>query len=341
MRPEFMENTRIEPYLRFCWFFGRGSNIMMGLTVLALSVILLALGLAYYAYRVAFYVSPRYQQDIYDLPQGAQSQGKREIMCMCIQRLHELPYEAVTITALDGKKLFGRYYHVADGAPVQIQFHGYRGSALRDFCGGTALARKLGHNALVVDQRSHGHSEGHTITFGVRERFDCQSWADYAYQRFGKDTPLILSGVSMGATTVLMASDLELPETVCGIIADCPYSSPQEIISKVAGEFGLPQKPAAALCSLGALIYGRFRVSDGSALESVRRTKLPILLLHGEADQLVPCDMSRRIYNECGSDKELQIFPRASHGMCYLEDPQRYEATVEDFLHRCLHRKTA
>ena len=314
---------------------------MVGLAVLVITLTLLTLGAAYYAYRVAFYVSPRYKQDVFDLPQGENFKEKREILCMCIQRLHELPYEAVTITATDGKKLFGRYYHTADGAPVQIQFHGYRGSAMRDFCGGTAFARKLGHNALVVDQRSHGHSDGNTITFGVRERYDCQSWARYAYERFGKKTPLILSGVSMGATTVLMASDLELPETVCGIVADCPYSSPKDIISKVAGEFGLPRKPAAALCSLGAWLYGRFRVGDGSALSSVRHTKLPILLLHGDEDQLVPCRMSREIYDACGADKELHIFPGASHGMCYLEDPQRYEKTVGEFLARCLRRKMA
>lgn len=313
---------------------------MIGLGVLVASVVVLVLGAAYYAYRVAFYVSPRLKQDICDLPREEKICADQEIMCMCIQHLHELPYEAVTITAADGKKLFGRYYHTADGAPVQIQFHGYRGSAMRDFCGGTAFARKLGHNALVVDQRSHGHSEGNTITFGVRERYDCQSWANYAYKRFGKNTPLILSGVSMGASTVLMASDLELPETVCGIIADCPYSSPKDIISKVAGEFGLPRKPAAALCGLGALIFGRFRISNGSALHSVRHTKLPILLLHGEADQLVPCHMSREIYDSCASDKQMKTFPGASHGMCYLEDPQRYEAVVGDFLHRCLHRMT-
>ena len=313
---------------------------MKGLAILASAVVLLMLGAAYYAYRVAFYVSPRYKQDAYDLPQGEEFHKKREIMCLCIQRLHELPYEAVTITAKDGKKLFGRYYHNADGAPVQIQFHGYRGSAMRDFCGGTAFAKKLGHNALVVDQRSHGHSEGNTITFGVMERYDCQCWANYAYQRFGKNVPLILSGVSMGATTVLMASDLELPETVCGIIADCPYSSPRDIITKVAGEFGLPRKPAAALCSLGAWLYGHFRVGNSSALESVRNTCLPIILLHGEEDQLVPCHMSRQIYDACGSEKELETFPGASHGMCYLEDPQRYEAVVGGFLERCLRNMT-
>ena len=306
-----------------------------------MGVLMMVLAGSYYAYRVAFYVSPRYQQDIYEPPRGEKSPERLDVLRTHIQKLNALPYEPVTITAMDGKKLFGRYYHSREGAPVQIQFHGYRGSAMRDFCGATAFARKLGHNVLVVDQRCHGHSEGRTITFGIRERYDCQCWAKYAYERFGSDTPLILAGVYMGATTVLMASDLELPETVCAIVADCPYSSPKAIIAKVAGEMGLPQKPAAAICCLGALLYGHFRVSGCNALDCVKATKLPVLLIHGEADQLVPCEMSRALYEACRSDKELQTFPGATHGMSYLEDPKRYEATVGGFLERCIRARTA
>ena len=315
--------------------------MLTGLVILMITLLFLTLAAAYYAYRVAFYMAPKYKRKSPESSEVEKFRNKQEIFCVCLQHLRALPYEVVTIQANDGKKLFARYYHTADGAPVQIQFHGYRGNAMRDFCGGTAFAKKLGHNALVVDQRSHGQSEGNTITFGVRERYDCQCWAQYAYQRFGKETPLILSGVSMGAATVLMAADLDLPETVCGIIADCPYSSPKDIISKVAGELGLPRKPAAALCSLGACIFGRFKFSDASVLTAVSCTKLPVLLLHGDADQLVPCHMSHEIYEACSSDKELQIFPGASHGMCYLEDPQRYEAVVGAFLHRCIDEKTA
>lgn len=294
----------------------------------------------YYAYRIAFYVPRSYQENIYDIPTGDGYTHHREKMRGFIKKLDELPFESVTITSFDGKKLFGRYYHTRDGAPLQIQFHGYRGSAMRDFCGGTPLAQKMGHNALVVDQRSHGRSEGRTITFGVLERLDCQSWCNYAYTRFGSETPIILSGVSMGAATVLMASELELPKTVCAVVADCPFSSPRAIISKVAGEMGLPKKCAAAACAMGAFLYGRFRLDSASAAEAVKHTKLPILLLHGEDDRFVPCDMSREIYEACACEKILETFPKAGHGMCYLEDPIRYEAVVSGFLARCL-SKTA
>lgn len=145
---------------------------------------------------------------------------------------------------------------------------------------------------------------------------------------------MVLVGVSMGAATVLMASDLELPGNVKAVMADCPFSVPKAIICKVASDMGLPPKPAGVICSLGAFIYGKFRLGSASALEAVRRTKLPVLLIHGKEDTFVPCHMSQEIFDACASEKELHLFPHAGHGMSYLEDPERYEAVVRSFLQR-------
>ena len=185
-------------------------------------LLLLSVLLAWFSYHKAFYSPETRKEDIYVLPRGEQYEKERQRMLSLIREMDGIPYEPVYVTAYDGVRLFARYYHVRDGAPLQIQFHGYRGSAMRDFCGGNKLARESGQNTLVVDQRAHGRSGGTTITFGIRERLDCRSWAEYARQRFGPDTPVFLSGVSMGAATVLMASELELPGNVAGIIADCP-----------------------------------------------------------------------------------------------------------------------
>ena len=252
----------------------------------------------------------------------------------CIARLDQIEYQPVTIRSFDGRKLFGRYYQVQEGAPLQIQFHGYRGSALRDLCGGTPLAMKLGHNVLLVDQRSHGRSDGRTITFGVLERKDCLAWIRYAQERFGEQIPIVLTGVSMGAATVLMASNLEMPSAVKAVVADCPYSDPRDIIARVAENMGLPGKPAAAMCALGGVIYGGFRLGSCSAVSAVQKSRLPILLIHGEEDRFVPCEMSQKIYEACGADKQLETFPNAAHAMCYMEDPVRYETVVTDFLQK-------
>ena len=300
-------------------------------------LLLIVLLIAGFSYRTAFYSSAHRKEDHYALPQGEQYEKEQPRMLSLIQEMDEIPYEAVTISAHDGTKLAARYYHVQDGVPLQIQFHGYRGTALRDFCGGNKLARESGQNTLVVDQRAHGRSGGRTITFGIRERMDCLCWAEYASQRFGSNTPIFLSGVSMGAATVLMASELELPCNVIGIIADCPYSSPEAIIRKVCREdMHLPPALVMPFVRLGARLFGHFDLKEASAVQAVRNTDIPILLLHGEDDRFVPCDMSREIFYACAGEKTRITFPGAGHGLSYIVDTVRYSEAVSRFVDQCL-----
>lgn len=295
--------------------------------------LLLLILIAWFSYRKAFYSPKLRKEDPYALPKGEQYEKERQRMLSLIRQMDDIPYEAVTISAHDGTKLAARYYHVQDGAPLQIQFHGYRGTALRDFCGGNKLARESGQNTLVVDQRAHGRSGGTTITFGIQERMDCLCWAEYASQRFGSDTPIFLSGVSMGAATVLMASELELPANVVGIIADCPYSSPEAIIRKVCREdMHLPPALAMSFVRLGARLFGHFDLKEASAVQAVENTSIPILLIHGEDDRFVPCDMSREIFDACSGDKTLITFPGAGHGLSYIVDTEYYSKVVSGFV---------
>lgn len=290
----------------------------------------------YEIYRKAFYSKPGHD-DPYVLPRGEQYQLERERMLSLIRDIDSVPYEPVYITSYDGTRLFGRYYHVRDGAPLQIELHGYRGSALRDFCGGDALARSLGMNTLLVDERGHGKSGGHAITFGVRERYDCLAWCEWAAARFGAEVPIFLAGVSMGAATVLMAAELPLPANVRGIFADCPYSSPAAIIRKVVHEdMRLPAAPAMALVRIASRVFAHFGLNESSAVEAVRHAKVPILLVHGEDDRFVPCYMSREIYENCASPATLETFPGAGHGLSYIVDEPRYRECARKFVAECL-----
>ena len=223
------------------------------------------------------------------------------------------------------------------GDTLQIQFHGYRGTALRDFCGGNKLAREAGHNTLVVDQRAHGRSGGTVISFGILERRDCLAWARYAVSRFGAGTPVFLSGVSMGASTVLMASELALPSNIIGIIADCPYSSPEAIMRKVCRvDMHLPPALVLPFIRLGARLFGHFDIRESDAVRAVKNTGVPILLLHGEDDRFVPCEMSREICAACAGDITCVTFPDAGHGLSYIIDTEKYKNEVTRFIDRCL-----
>ena len=297
--------------------------------------------LSYLAYRKAFDSSLRHRAEVTEIPRGEQYQRHAKRMGELIELMRTLPYERVEITARDGTRLVGRYIHVADGAPLQIQFHGYRGGPVRDFCGGNKLAREMGHNTLVIEQRAHGESGGRTITFGIRERFDCLDWIDYALNRFGEETQILLVGVSMGAATVLMASALDLPPQVKGVIADAPYSAPYDIIRLVCKDMGFPPALAMPLVALGARLWGHFNIRAASPVEAVRTARVPLLVVHGEDDRFVPCDMSREILvsaAEAGRDIKLLTVKNAGHGISFIEDPDTYRREMNAFAERCLNR---
>ena len=187
-------------------------------------------GVLLYCYNLAFRRDEKRVSKEGAVPEGEQYEVFSDVIMKGANNILNAPYEKVTTTSRDGIKLVGRYYHVKDDAPVSIIFHGYRSNIGTDCNGGYYLSVKNGYNVLVVYQRGHRESGGKTITFGVKERYDCLDWISYVNERFGEDTPILLMGLSMGAATVLMAAGLELPSNVKGVMADCGYSSPKEIL---------------------------------------------------------------------------------------------------------------
>ncbi len=310
------------------------------ITLIVFGVLLLILlTICAVVYRMAFY-SPRKRRDPYYIPENDAYAPYRDNVRKWVGALDARPCERVSITSYDGLRLSARYYHMADGAPLAIACHGYRSSSLLDFCGGGVMAMDvLGHNLLLIDQRAHGESEGKTITFGIRERYDCLSWINYALARFGSDTRILLYGISMGAATVLMAAGLpELPPQVKGVVADCPYSSPTEIIRKVCGDMKIPPALGYPFLCLGAALYGHFHLSRKGphAVEAIARAKIPILLLHGLADDFVPAAMSEAIHAANPEMVRLCLFPQAIHAGSYLVDQSRYVAEVKALAERVL-----
>ncbi|MBE6632887.1 MAG: alpha/beta hydrolase [Ruminococcaceae bacterium] len=302
------------------------------------AAVLLCGVVSFITYRMAFYANTKSSEISRKLPNTDQYNEVRETMLSYIDDLSARPYERVCIRSDDGKRLWARYYHSANGAPLDIGFHGYKSHPVRDFCGGSRISFAMGHNLLLPEQRAHAESDGRTITFGILERLDCLAWVNYALERFGEETPICLYGVSMGAATVLMAGGEALPRNVRAIIADCPYSSPVSIIGKVCREdMRLPFGLLHPFLRLGARLYGGFRLDPKcGAVEAVKRGDVPILILHGEDDRFVPCEMSREIQRANPERVRLKTFAGAGHGLSYLKAPDAYEAEVREFLQKVL-----
>ena len=300
--------------------------------IIAAAVVIAVLLISRYTYNICFYVKKDHFEDPYEKVDNPQYRAVQHLLDRSTLIMEQTECEDVYIQSHDGLTLHGRFYDVAEGAPVIIVFHGYRSSALRDCAGGFSLGLKFGYNVLAVDQRALGQSAGRVISFGIRERYDCLKWIEYARSRFGEDVPIILCGISMGAATILMSSSLQLPKNVRGIMADCPFSSPSAIIKKVCKEVGYPPALAFPFLWLGALIYGGFRLCSCDAVSAVKNTDIPILLIHGADDRFVPCYMSEEIYENCKDHAQLHIFPNAGHGLSYIIDPVRYEQICLKFL---------
>lgn len=243
----------------------------------------------------------------------------------------QMGYKTLTTKSFDNLTLYGKYYESFKDAPIEIMFHGYKGEGERDLSTGIRRAKACGRNVLIVDQRGHGKSEGHTISFGINERFDVLSWINTVLKEFGNDTIIYLCGVSMGAATVMMASSLKLPNNVKGILADCGYDSPKNIIKKYIKDMHLSTAIFYPFVKLGGLLFGHFNLDKASPINSVKNTKVPIIFIHGDNDSFVPSYMSEKLYNTCTSKKQLTIIKGAEHGLSYLFEPDTYINVLNNF----------
>ncbi len=302
---------------------------------------LLVLLIAYLTYRIAFFSDRRKGNDAYIKKIMERHSEYKDVFEALLKNLYDSECERVYIKSKDGLRLSARYYHKKDGAPLHILFHGYRSRAEFDMSGGSYECMSLSHNVLLVDQRAHGESEGKSISFGINERYDLLFWCNYAKERFGDDVKIFIWGISMGAATVLMSLDLPLPKNVIGAVADCPYSSPEDIIKRVGKSIKAPIFLLFPFLRLGAKIFGGFRLGESSAEKSVAESKIPVLLIHGEADGFVSCEMSEKIAKAAensGVDLRFFKFENATHAMSYLQDAEKYRSVAFDFVNEILER---
>ena len=306
--------------------------IIGSILVIIIAIFLLFI-LPYICYRKTFYSKGNKDKkfDVKNLPDQDVYNLYRDIILKDIDDVRKLKFEELQIVSFDKLNLYAKYYEYEKDSPIEIMFHGYRGNSERDLSTGVKRAFKCGRSVVLVDQRASGKSDGHTISFGIHERIDCLYWARYVSEKFGSERKIILTGISMGAATVLMASTLDLPKNVVGILSDCSYNMPKDIIMKVVKDMKLPPKLVYPFIKLGAKMYGNFNLEEASPIESVAKTKLPIIFYHGTNDDYVPCNMSEKLFEECQSNKKIVTIDKGLHGTSYLTDPNKYLDELIDF----------
>ena len=249
---------------------------------------------------------------------------------------HEL--EDFSVVSYDGLTLRAKMIRRDGMRGVVLMMHGYRSNPLHDFSLAVKEYFDMGFACMMPYQRAHGESEGKYITYGVRERHDVVSWCRLIEEKF-PGVPVILDGMSMGASTVLMATGLELPGCVRGVVADCGFTSPKDIMSSVMKRrLNMAPFPFLYTTWLAAKIKAGFGLGEVSTITELKKNRLPLLIVHGEADDLVPFSMSEENYDAARDvcDATFLPFPGAGHGMSFLTDRERYTEEVKKFTDKCL-----
>lgn len=242
----------------------------------------------------------------------------------------------VELTARDGTRLVGHWYENPFARRVVVAMHGWRSRWDQDFGLIAPFLHGSGCSVLYAEQRGQNGSGGSHMTFGLLERYDCLDWARWVHDHTVPGLPVYLAGISMGATTVLLAAGLELPDCVRGVIADCGFTSPHAIWKHVAERnlhlnYALHQGWVDWLCRRRL----QMEMGDASTVDAMAACRVPVLFVHGSDDSFVPVEMTYENYKACAGPKELLIVPGASHGLSYLVETERYQKTLKEFWKRC------
>ena len=251
-------------------------------------------------------------------------------------RLASTPYEKVHIASHDGHRLCAKLFAPENPRATVVLVHGYHSKGDMDFGSVFDFYAERSIAMLIIYQRAHGESEGNYLTFGAKERFDVRDWCKYLVARYGEQHSIILDGVSMGCSTVLLASCLpDIPPQVKAVIADCGYASAKDQIKQVLREnFHLPPVLVYPAASLLCRIYGGAFLGDAEVQRELKKARIPTLFAHGAGDDFVLPYNSERNYAACTSAyKRLCIFEGSPHGMSYLDHKEEYDAEILALLH--------
>lgn len=294
-----------------------------------LFLICLILILAYVLYKRAFYSPIKGQNNEFNLAQGLDYQGVANKANECVAVMLKIPYEDLETKSKEGFKLHGYFYKSEGSNEYVIMFHGYRRTARRSFSGLTMDLLKEHKNVILADFRGHGQSEGHKITLGKKEQYDVLSWINFAKKHFGEDIKITIVGVSMGATTVLMAADKIDPRVK--IIADSPNISSKKTIKLIIRKLKYPTFIFYPLTMLSALLFCHTHLSYDVRNE-ITKSNNNILIIFGGKDKSITSQEIESV-ELCNKEHvKIEVFEGIEHGLCYLKCTDEYRKLFFDFI---------
>ena len=227
-----------------------------------------------------------------------------------------------------GETLVGYCYPCGERPAGRLAFllHGYRGT--HDEAAGVLCQSYLdrGFDVFACDHVASGESEGRFLSFDYYESQDCLKWLDFLLETLGQDTAVVLHGFSMGAATAMKMSD-RLPQHVKFIVEDSGFSTAVPILRDGVGA----AYPLIRL--LNRLIAG-FDVQDTDVCPHLRRSRVPILFVHGSEDPTVPYAMGEELYALYPGEKDCLFIPGGLHVEAAYRNLPQYCEKLDAFIEK-------
>ena len=252
----------------------------------------------------------------------------RDELRRIITEAKKYEYSPVTIRSNDGLKLAAKYY-AKDSDTTLVLMHGFQSNAYNNFSSLLTYFLSCGYNVLAVDQRAHGESEGHFTTTGCKEQYDLINWISWLEENTECES-IFIYGISMGATTIGLASDKITSPKVKGLIMEAGFTSFYEELYHSAKRVFMKQAAMnyIVLCAKHLL---KADIKQKAA-DSLSQTAIPVLFFHGSDDNEVPMSHTEENYNACASEKSLSVIEGAGHTLCHLVGRERVEKDLGEFI---------
>lgn len=240
-------------------------------------------------------------------------------------------FEKLTLISEEGFKLTAQYLECKQqSSSVIILLHGYSVDHHRS-CQYIDFFLAKGFNILLVDQRSHGESEGKYTTYGYYEVKDLSLWVNLMIEKLGYNSIIGIHGHSMGAATALLYS-VEGRGKVRFIISEAGYSDAAELLKSKLHKHRIPVFPFYQLTCQKIKYKCGFRIKELCPIDIVKSSNIPILFIHGNIDELVPCRMGIEMYKAKKDRKSIYIVKDGMHNTCYSKNKSMYEEVVTNFI---------
>ena len=239
-------------------------------------------------------------------------------------------YIEVNVKSDDDLNLYGRLL-LRDNKKFVILVHGFGSIANRllEYC---QFYENLGFSVLLIDLRAHGKSEGNFIGMGVKDKDDVENFITYLKTNYGTDIQIILHGFSMGAVTTMNVIKDNDP-CIKFAVEDCGFTrSYIEMKYKIRKDMHIPATPMYEFAYMFNVMITHNHYHKVQPIHSVKETKIPLLIIHGDKDDFVPVKHAYKINDNCASYHELLIVEGAPHTMSYKYDKEDYEEYVKRFI---------